>query len=99
MQVQGTLKDIPVLQDKGPFEEPKHEIQPIRRASVLQVVCVKGNMGSEEALIKRNMCPRRKSTDGEKYMGYKFRPTAATNGIRKLALRKVIHSQAFKWQR
>lgn len=68
----GHTEGHPCSQDKGPFEEPKHEIQPIGRASVSGKIrsrsaggLCEGEYGIREVLIKRSMCLRRKSTDGE----------------------------------
>lgn len=72
MQVQGTLKGIPVRKTRDHLKNQsmKYSLwgKPQwlgKQPAVLRAVCVKENMGSGKALIKRNMCPRRKSTDGE----------------------------------
>jgi len=56
----------------GPPEEPKCETQPTRRDSMIRKITSSSgavhemrNMGPGEALITRNMCPRRKFTGGE----------------------------------
>lgn len=59
------------FQDKGPFEEPKREMQPTGRAWVTGETSRspgsspwEGDPGARGALTKRSTCPRRKPTDG-----------------------------------